>query len=451
MTSRTRRPALIAPAIALISVIGAPLTAVGAPARSERLMQPKPAAVPPVFTQKPYEEAKALAKKQGKWFIVKATAEWCPPCKQMDKTTWIDAKVVAWVEKNAVAVQLDVDKEPKLAETLKIQAMPTMVAFNPAGAEFDRVVGYRSGADLLGWLDGAVAGKKSIDAVRKKAAGARGEDALKAGYELAQKLLEDREFAKALDEFLTLWEDMRGTSFTGVRGSFMVGQLVTLVDQHKPAKERFTAMRDKLGAKVKVVGVSRDDLDDWIILNEVLSDEDATIAWFEAVKADKARKQEIDSVGFRIEHLLEQRERWADLGALLTDPVGRFQQSVEMMEMARKVRPEAARNEFIDEANAGYLRDQASMLYAACLAANREADALAVAKAAIKYEDKPQMRLALVLRAIKAKQARPDQRDWLKGLEGPEAAKAREALEAALKSSDKDKGRDKDKAPAAGG
>ncbi len=117
---------------------------------------------PPVFDKRPYAEAKKAAEDEKKWFIVKGTAVWCGPCKDMDKTTWRDDKVVKWLEKNAIVVALDVDKEKKLAEGLGIEAMPTMIAFKDDGKEFARVVGYKSPEAMLAWLDGVAKGERSI-------------------------------------------------------------------------------------------------------------------------------------------------------------------------------------------------------------------------------------------------------------------------------------------------
>jgi thioredoxin-like negative regulator of GroEL len=108
---------------------------------------------PPVFDTRSYAEAKAAAEADHRWFIVKGTAVWCPPCKAMDKTTWRDESVVAWFRQNGIAVALDVDLEPQIAKKLDISGIPVMIAFKD-GVEIDRIVGMREPADFLAWLNG---------------------------------------------------------------------------------------------------------------------------------------------------------------------------------------------------------------------------------------------------------------------------------------------------------
>lgn len=93
---------------------------------------------PPIFDTRSYAQAKSAAEAGKKWFIVKATADWCVPCKQMDKTTWRDEKVVKWLKEQAVLVAVDVDKQKDVAKQLEIRAMPTMIAFRGGAEEFDR-------------------------------------------------------------------------------------------------------------------------------------------------------------------------------------------------------------------------------------------------------------------------------------------------------------------------
>jgi len=105
------------------------------------------------FDTRPYAEAKQAAEAEGKWFIVKATAVWCPPCQQMNAKSWPDPEVIAWIKENGIAVAVDVDREGSIAKDLGVEAMPTIIAFHQ-GKEVDRFVGMKSSGQLRDWLRG---------------------------------------------------------------------------------------------------------------------------------------------------------------------------------------------------------------------------------------------------------------------------------------------------------
>lgn len=110
-----------------------------------------PAGPPPIFSEVSLAEALAQNETDGRILLVKGTATWCGPCQRMDRTTLRDDALVAWMEEHGTAIAVDVDQSPGDAQRLAIAAMPTMIAFR-GGAELDRVVGYRSGEQLLQWL-----------------------------------------------------------------------------------------------------------------------------------------------------------------------------------------------------------------------------------------------------------------------------------------------------------
>jgi thioredoxin-like negative regulator of GroEL len=82
-----------------------------------------------MFTDMPFAEALERARTEKRWLLVDATAVWCGPCQQMERTTWKDPMVLAWVAEHAIAVQIDVDKQADVAAQLEIAAMPTMILF----------------------------------------------------------------------------------------------------------------------------------------------------------------------------------------------------------------------------------------------------------------------------------------------------------------------------------
>src|ERR1700733_15033662 len=105
---------------------------------------------PAHFAELEFATALERAKAENKLLLVDATAVWCGPCQMMDRTTWVDPAVIAWLGERAVAIQIDVDAQKEIARQLRIEAMPTIIAFVD-GKEFDRVVGAKKPKELLAW------------------------------------------------------------------------------------------------------------------------------------------------------------------------------------------------------------------------------------------------------------------------------------------------------------
>jgi thiol-disulfide isomerase/thioredoxin len=274
---------------------------------------------PAVFTSQTYDDALALAKVTGKLLVLDATAAWCQPCKTMDRVTWSDARVVAWLGQHAVAVQLDVDEEKAVAASLIIRAMPTVVAFRE-GAEFDRIVGIKGPEELIAWLEGVERGETAIDPLRR-AAVAKADD-MQARYSLARALLASRRFTEATDEYEWLWLHVleHRPSMVGVRGSYMLTDMGELVRDHPPARERFTRLRD---ARVPGDPENADPerVEEWIDLCLVLGDRERVVTWFDAHAEGVARMCRDDhGVKVRVARLLREQERWAALGSVFAEP-----------------------------------------------------------------------------------------------------------------------------------
>lgn len=69
------------------------------------------------------DEALAKAKLENKPLVLEFTAEWCAPCKQMERTTLVDSRVVELL-KQVVFVRIDTDQQPEIAEKLGVVGLP---------------------------------------------------------------------------------------------------------------------------------------------------------------------------------------------------------------------------------------------------------------------------------------------------------------------------------------
>jgi thiol-disulfide isomerase/thioredoxin len=394
------------------------------------------------FTEQSYEDAEAEARAAGKLFLVDATAVWCAPCRQMDKTTWTDPRVVAWMDEHVVAVKLDVDEDPKRATALRIGGMPTLIVFKE-DREFDRVVGYRGPDELLDWLVGVRAGKRAIDALREAAGsreGAAGTVDVQARLDMADALAATGENVEAAEEYAWLWDHMleHRPSMYGVRLSFMAGSMTDLAQRSTEARAVFTKLRDRYVPLVDGGAATRDQVVDWLQLNQVIGDERATLAWYDRVKDDPGASEHIAFAADTLFDLLMRAGRWADAGRLHPDPVGVAQR---MLAFNRQLAAytgtqgmDKADLEEIRQYRREEFRSEMAALYACCLAAGRDEPARQVAGILLAEQDDAEARQALVRSAVLAQRPLAEHLNWLEEAEqsGAPVAGLRRQLEAAL-------------------
>lgn len=104
---------------------------------------------PDAFQKLTYEKALAKAKEEKKVVMVDFNATWCGPCKMLDKNTFPDQEVNKMLTSKTVAIKVDVDEDPKLAQKYKITGIPCLVFINGDGKEVGRLEGFMEPGDFL--------------------------------------------------------------------------------------------------------------------------------------------------------------------------------------------------------------------------------------------------------------------------------------------------------------
>ena len=94
------------------------------------------------------QQAQQEAKRTGKPILVKFHATWCGVCKQLASQTLTKPAVVREAQK-WVAVQVDVDKTPKLAEKYGVESLPTVAFLRPDGRLSTSFVGFRDAGETV--------------------------------------------------------------------------------------------------------------------------------------------------------------------------------------------------------------------------------------------------------------------------------------------------------------
>lgn len=107
-----------------------------------------------LFSGLPLEEVKLRAKNENKKYYIDFSAEWCQPCKLMDKTTFRDYEVVKFTKENFYAIQLDMSDFDaiELQAMYNVNSLPTILFFDSAGNLIGRTTGLQTGTLFLSKL-----------------------------------------------------------------------------------------------------------------------------------------------------------------------------------------------------------------------------------------------------------------------------------------------------------
>ncbi len=375
----------------------------------------------PVFANLTFDEGRAKARQDQTYLIVSARTKSCPHSKQMSEAAWRAEGVVAWIEANAVAAELDIDEQSELARILQINETPTIIAYEYGSREHSRIVGHHDPSALLDWLEDIVPPEGAAPDDDPAERGERPPSSISLDdLRRAQALVAERRFDEATDQYLDLFDrsvERDQAWLTSMRAA-LVSAIEELAAQHGPARERLTDRRDELSALLESDRARTwEQLGAWLDLNTILGDDGATLEWIDRIKDDRDSSETTQRFMNRISELLIEYDRWDDLGEIIDEPVDAIHWA-SMQLLDEQPPPGSAPPDRIAhaEVHRWYFVRRASEIHAALLAAGREREARITAEFAIDILDGPKIRLFLVETAIKARQGRPMHRQLISEL-----------------------------------
>jgi thiol-disulfide isomerase/thioredoxin len=102
-----------------------------------------------------YRAGLALARKYQRPVLIDFRADWCGPCKMMERTTFTDANVAVYL-KQFVCVRVDVDKDHATAMAWRISGIPRLIMLNVHNQVIGDLTGFMPAEDFAARLEDAL-------------------------------------------------------------------------------------------------------------------------------------------------------------------------------------------------------------------------------------------------------------------------------------------------------
>ncbi|EON79352.1 hypothetical protein ADIS_0154 [Lunatimonas lonarensis] len=112
-----------------------------------------------------FEEVIQLAEQNPKMILVDVYTDWCGWCKKMDKETFTDKQVIAYVNENFYAVKLNAENkknkftfrgkeysEEDMARAMRVRSYPNFVIMDAAMENITQLPGYREARPFVSAL-----------------------------------------------------------------------------------------------------------------------------------------------------------------------------------------------------------------------------------------------------------------------------------------------------------
>ena len=117
-----------------------------------------------IFHKNEWKNLVDSAKTKKQLLLVQCGAEWCLPCKQMEKYVFTDAAFMQYATKNLYCSKMEATAfdDINLLNDWKVEKYPTTLFFNNQGKEIKRLVGFQSAKIILNEAEKIIHPKKIL-------------------------------------------------------------------------------------------------------------------------------------------------------------------------------------------------------------------------------------------------------------------------------------------------
>ncbi|MCH7688954.1 MAG: thioredoxin family protein, partial [Planctomycetes bacterium] len=99
-----------------------------------------------------FEQAKAEAKRRNLPLLIHFYADWCGPCRQMERNVLSSASLAKQLNGKFVAVKVNTDHRSDLVNRYRIESLPSDVFVSPSGRILGRTAGAKGRSRYLAYL-----------------------------------------------------------------------------------------------------------------------------------------------------------------------------------------------------------------------------------------------------------------------------------------------------------
>lgn len=161
-----------------------------------------------IYEDKTFDEIVAMVNASDKTGLLYFTLEGCGPCKALQDSVFRNEQAIEYIEASFVPFWIEARKSAAtnaLQKRFQVSGYPTIVLVSESGELLNKLVGYGGPAEAnIERLKAAADPANSLSALA--AAGVAGVDDLEASMQYAKKLVEARDFDKAIEQL----EKLRG-------------------------------------------------------------------------------------------------------------------------------------------------------------------------------------------------------------------------------------------------